>query len=375
MKLTKKRILVLSDWYIPAVNAGGPVRSVSAIVSALKSEFDISVLTSDRDFGDSKPFSEIKTNVWLKKEEYRLKYISPDVLQKTIKAEINQNYDKIYLNSLFSIHFTLFPLWAIESVKKPNVIIAPRGMLGKGALGLKSFKKKSFIQIAKAIRLFKEVTWHASTHLESKEILDVFPNANVVALENLSSCKPEGYVESNKQKGKLKLVFISRISIKKNLLYLLEMLNSLDESNIYLDIYGPIEDKEYWTECSTAIESNSQICYKGVIQPHDLHKVLIKYDLFVLPTLNENFGHIILEALNSSLPLLLSNQTPWLKLKELGVGVDIPLTNETIWKQTLLHFLHMETHEYQRIRRTAWEYGQKKLDQQYLIKEYIKLFS
>ncbi len=375
MKLTKKKILVLTDWYLPAVNAGGPVRSVAAIVSALKNDFEISVLTSDRDFGDSKSFREIETDVWSNKEGYRLQYVSPDFLSESIKDESNKPYDKIYLNSLFSKYFTLSALRAIKSVDKHKVIIAPRGMLGEGALGLKAFKKKTFLGLAKAIGLYNNVTWHASTELETTEIVAIFPKAKVVALENLSSCIPEEYVFSSKAQGTLKMVFVSRISIKKNLLYLLQLISEIGEEKISLDIYGPIEDQDYWGKCLALLAENSTIQYKGVIQPDELHGVLKEYDLFVLPTLNENFGHIILEALNSSLPLLLSNNTPWLNLKEGGVGIDLPLDDQIEWKKTILGFLQMSATEYEHMRKSAWEFGQKKLNQQYLKKEYVNLFS
>jgi glycosyltransferase involved in cell wall biosynthesis len=375
MKLTKKKILVLTDWYLPAVNAGGPVRSVAAIVSALKNDFEISVLTSDRDFGDSKSFQGIETDVWLNKDGYRLQYVSPDFLSVSIKEESNKAYDKIYLNSLFSKYFTLSVLRAIKSVDKNKVVIAPRGMLGEGALGLKAFKKKTFLRLAKAIGLYNKVTWHASTELETTEIVAVFPKANVVALENLSSCIPEEYVPSSKAQGRLKMVFVSRISIKKNLLFLLQLMTEIGEEKISLDIYGPIEDQDYWDKCLTLLSKNSAVQYKGVVQPDALHSVLKGYDLFVLPTLNENFGHIILEALNSSLPLLLSNNTPWLNLKVGGVGVDISLDDNSEWKKTVLEFLQMPATEYEQIRKSAWEFGQKKLNQQYLKKEYVKLFS
>lgn len=375
MKLTKKKILILTDWYLPAVNAGGPVRSVAAIVSALKQNFEISVLTSDRDFGKDHSFEGIETDVWLTKEEYRLQYVSPDFLKKTITIETEKAYDKIYLNSLFSKYFTISALRAIKTRDKHKVVIAPRGMLGEGALGLKAFKKKIFLGLAKAIGLYDNVIWHASTDLEKLEITRVFPNANVVALENLSYCIPEKYVSSSKVEGALKMVFVSRISIKKNLLFILQLIAEIGKEKISLDIYGPIEDQDYWSKCLALITENPAVHYKGVIQPVELHAVLKEYDLFVLPTLNENFGHIILEALNSSLPLLLSNNTPWLHLSEGGIGADLSLDEGSVWKKTLLDFLQMRTTEHEQLRKSAWAFGQKKLDQQYLVKEYVKLFS
>ena len=375
MKSAKKRLLILTDWYTPAVKAGGPVRSVSAIVDALKSEFDISVLTSDRDFGDTIPFKGIETNSWIQKKDYRVQYISPNRLESTIKSETELEYDKVYLNSLFSKHFTINVLRLLNKSRKSSVVLAPRGMLAQNALGLKRVKKKVFLTLAKTTRLFSNITWHASTDLEKQEILAIFPSAEVISLENLAACKPSEFQPISKEDGVLKMVFVSRISPKKNLLFLLELLDNFQNENITLDIYGPKEDLNYWEKCQLKIGTLKGVTYKGVLQHYELQTTLCKYHLFVLPTLNENFGHIILEALNSSLPLLLSDNTPWLQLKEKGIGASLSLNTPNEWVFIIKSFIDMNEENYGGTRQRAWQYGQNKLNQEDLLKEYIQLFS
>ena len=56
-----------------------------------------------------------------------------------------------------------------------------------------------------------------------------------------------------------------------------------------------------------------------------VNEVFAEHDLFLFPTLGENFGHVICEALIAGCPVLLSDQTPWRNLEEAGVGWDIPL--------------------------------------------------
>jgi len=374
--LNRKKLLILSDWYIPAVNAGGPVRSVSAIVSALKEAFDISLLTSDRDFGSDEKFPNIEVDVWINKDGYRLQYISPSKLNETIKREVLSDYEKIYMNSLFSVPFTLNPLRSLsKSDKRGKVILAPRGMLGKGALELKSIKKNVFLFLAKTIGLYKDITWHASTILEKNEIQQVFGNQNrIISIENLAACKPEKFIELVKEKGQLKLIFVSRISPKKNLLYLLDILNKI-ENKLELHIYGPIEDETYWLKCQTLISrSFHSIIYKGIIKPHSLSRTIGNYHLFVLPTLNENFGHIILETLNSSVPVLLSDQTPWLNLENQFAGKDLTLKSKNEWVKWLDKFYSMGNLDYQKWREGAWTMANKKLEQNELVIEYINMF-
>ena len=51
--------------------------------------------------------------------------------------------DVIYLNSLFSVPFALQPLRAAKSLGI-RVVLAPRGMLGAGALGHQARKEEAF---------------------------------------------------------------------------------------------------------------------------------------------------------------------------------------------------------------------------------------
>ena len=60
--------------------------------------------------------------------------------------------------------------------------------------------------------------------------------------------------------------------------------------------------------------------------PHEeVRKTLADYDLMLFPTLGENFGHVIFEALAAGVPVLVSDQTPWQDLDARGSGWVRPL--------------------------------------------------
>ena len=50
-------------------------------------------------------------------------------------------------------------------------------------------------------------------------------------------------------------------------------------------------------------------------------------DLFLLPTRGENFGHAIFDALEVGLPVLISDQTPWRELEQIGAGWSLSLAD------------------------------------------------
>ena len=54
-----------------------------------------------------------------------------------------------------------------------------------------------------------------------------------------------------------------------------------------------------------------------------------KNDLFFFPTKNENFGHVIIEALQAGLPVVTSDRTPWNVIASMKIGACLPLANTT----------------------------------------------
>ena len=99
----------------------------------------------------------------------------------------------------------------------------------------------------------------------------------------------------------------------KNLNFFLNVLLKID-TKIEFTIYGPIGDLIYWDQCLNLIDklpANINIKIKKEVPNYQVHSIFKKYDLFVFPTLGENFGHVIFESLKANTPVLVSDQTPW----------------------------------------------------------------
>jgi hypothetical protein len=60
----KSRILIFIDWYKPGFRAGGPIRSISNLVSQLNTNYEFYIITRDTDYLETTPYSNIKTNEW-----------------------------------------------------------------------------------------------------------------------------------------------------------------------------------------------------------------------------------------------------------------------------------------------------------------------
>jgi glycosyltransferase involved in cell wall biosynthesis len=337
------RVMVFIDWFYPAFKGGGPIKSVHNIVTTLKEEIDFLIVTSDHDVDGTK--LNIESNQLIEKDGFQVIYLPKEEQSITRYRQLQELFKPthIYYNSLFSFYFTLLPyrLFRAASVKQ---IIAPRGMLGKGALSIKPLKKRLFLLMSKYFFFRKDTLWHASTEQEATEIRTHFgKTAKLIIAQNISNTPQARKTEDNfKRERHLKLLFYSRISSKKNLLFLIELFDKLRElENLSLDIFGPLEDKRYWEKCELQLQKDKRINYKGLIQPDKLVEVLHRYHYSVLPTLHENFGHTIAESISAGLPVIISDNTPWKELEKEQVGYELSLSDSKEWKE-LLQDLYLE---------------------------------
>lgn len=375
MLRNKIKIIVFIDWFYPAYKAGGPLKSVFNLVQALKKEFDFSIVTSNSDLDGE--LLEVVTNEWTSYEGIDVIYLTKEKQRRKVYRAIfeEKKADVVYYNSLFSKNFTLKPYRALKKYDATQ-IIAPRGMLGSGALAIKPLKKKAFIKVSK--RLFfssKKTVWHATSEQEAAEIhLAYGKNAKIKVAQNLSSIKVDRH-SFQKKSGELKLVFLSRLAEKKNLLFALELMQELkEEIGLRLDIYGPIEEESYWKKCKAIIEMDDRIQYKGVVKPQDIATRLQQYHFYILPTLHENYGHSIVEALLAGLPIVISKSTPWRNLKKEGVGADLDLGDKVEWLEYLKEALALSQESYGQMVQNCYAYVEEHILSAKTIEDARKVF-
>ena len=378
--MKKTKIIIFIDWFLPGFKAGGPIISISNFINQLSNDFEISVVTSDRDFRDKNAYRDINTGVWIKKKNFRIMYLknrNQNII--TYNDLLNEKlYDYIYLNSLFSLKFTLYPL-LIAKFKKIKIVLAPRGMLGKGALKIKYLKKKAFILLLRLTRIFSTITWQATSISEASNISYHFgKNANVKLVSNLSSHNKLRFEKKHKKKNKLNLFFLSRISKKKNLHQALIFLKQIENKyKINFSLIGPIEDESYWNKCKLIISKlpkNIKVDYLGPVPNHELSVFLKKFHVLLFPTLNENYGHVIIESLQFGNPVIISNNTPWSNLKRKKIGFDIDLNNTEDFIGSIIYFAKMHQDTFNIWSKNSFDYAKQIQHNEQKIKQYQHLF-
>ncbi len=355
-------ILVFIDWYLPGYKAGGPVQSIANLVDRLPYEFYI--VTSIFDHASNTPYSGIEPNQWHKRRHNEnVMYLKRGTTHALIGQILQEHsFDRIYINSLFSLKFALIPLLSLKLKGfSYKVILAPRGMLKPGALTLKAGKKKWFLKAAKTLNLFNAITWAASNETEKQEILKHFGrNCRVMVAPNLSKQPLIRNSVPEKISGNLHLFTVARVSPEKNILGGIEFLNHTQNGHINWDIYGTLQNDDYLTSCRQAAKTNPrlQINFKGEVPPEQIRQVSEAYHFMYLPTLGENFGHAIAESFLTGVPVIISDKTPWQAIESEGAGWALPL-DEKRFGEVLQGCIDLDNDDYLRLCNGAASYGQK----------------
>ncbi|AZC20639.1 glycosyltransferase family 4 protein [Pseudomonas sp. CMR5c] len=381
----KVRILTFVSYYLPGYKAGGPLRTLANMAENLGDSFEFWIVTRDRDQGESQAFDSVCINQWQEIANAHVYYISPERCGIQNIAEIisSTDHDLIYLNSFFDPTFTLKPLLALKFLLasyKP-IILAPRGEFSEGALIIKPFKKKLYIKLIS--RFYKGVKFQVSSNYEKSDTLRTLPwlqeKDTYIAIdlaEKPTATLPMSTTRTFSTEQSIRLIFLSRICKMKNLDYALSVLSKVT-SQICLDIYGPQEEPDYWSECEVLIRdlpANIQVNYCGNVMPEHVKPTFAAYDLFFFPTKGENYGHVIAESISVGTPVLLSDQTPWRDLENEGLGWDYPLDDPLQFARAIERFASIPVEERKLRRDLVYKKAVEKLSDQSAIESNKQLF-
>lgn len=379
MKQTKN-IICFIDWYTPGYKAGGITTAFVNFVAAMKQYYSFYVITRNNDYTEDVPYKDIESNTWVKiNENEHVCYVSKDFINsqniKKIMKEVP--FDFIYINGIYSYWFSLFP--AIFSRKHAGIIINPHGMLSQHAIAVKSFKKDIFIKLANLTGLYKNVTFHVADESEANAVAAQIKTYKAIKIAFQFPRKVNEIVK-NISREKLPLILnllcIARIAPEKNIHYILEIFEKCTYK-VRLDLYGPVYNEEYWQQCKAIINrlpGNIIVNYRGSIESTKVIETIPGYHFMFMPSTGENFGHVILEALQTGTPVIISDRTPWRNLEEKGVGWDIPLDKPEKFVEVIEYCAAMGQEEYNAMSARAFEFAKKVTEDPAVLEANRKLF-
>jgi len=332
-----KTVLIFIDWYYPAFKAGGPITSIVNLVKLLKDQYRFYIVTGDMDLGSDKKLTGISTNQWVGgKDGEKILYIKDAQLTKkmfnTIIEETNPNI--LFLNSLFSKNFSLQPLYYAKN-SNLKITLSPRGMLHPQAVSQKSLKKRVFIALLKKSNAFKKVIFLATNKSEEQYIQNHGFKNQIAIVPNIPDLT---HINSpSKTLFKPEIIIVSRIAEEKNSLFALETLHHL-KTDVAVHWIGEGKSTSYthlFNSKAKALPSNITFNHHGSLSKGQIHKYLNASSFFFLPTLGENFGHAIFEALSAGCPSVIGENTPFREIEKHKAGYIANLNSSKITSQIL----------------------------------------
>ena len=157
----------------------------------------------------------------------------------------------------------------------------------------------------------------------------------------------------------------------------MDILQRVKTGKVRFDIYGIIEDQDYWKECREKIKklpAHISVRYCGIVKPDHVMQTLQNYDVFLFPTKGENYGHVIYEALCAGCVPVVSDTTPWDVLTEKGAGEIISYNDIEGFRKKIEEYLEMESQEIVIRKMNAVQLAEEKYKQSLEDSGYRELF-
>lgn len=325
-------VVVVMDHFLPGEQAGGPITTIKNLLSGDASN-EFLIVTSNRDL-DGTLYVDVLVGEVQGVAGCAVLYVSDLTPRSIVRACRRFGARVVYLNSFFSpVSVSFLSAKRLGYWSEGSVALAPRGEFSIGAMRHHFLRKRMYLRMFKFANIGREIDfYHSSTDVEAAELRTWLGGVDVQVAEDPivvhSRDLALGASLSREGEGREdRIVFVSRIVPKKNLLGALEIVGGLPGPFLFR-IFGFIEDDAYFRECMDWAKANLNgdqvVEYGGPLARELVSQVFADSDVFLFPTQGENFGHVIPEALAAGCPVVVSDRTPWFDFGSEGVGSVVP---------------------------------------------------
>lgn len=329
------RILHVVPSYYPAVRYGGPIYSVHGLATASAAAgHDVDVFTTN---ADGPHALDVPTDRWVDVEGVRVRYFARTWPLRLFRAPemaraalaMLGDYDVVHIHAVF-----LWPIFTMaRACRRAGVpyILSPRGMLVKQLFAARSgLVKRLWMRLFDRRTLEQAAALHLTAQAEREELV-----AFGYCLPPLAVI-PNGVAPVNSAAGRVPaecaaigdtpfLLSLGRINWKKNLPTLVAALARSGQAHLKLVVAGNDEDGDL-AAVRAAIDDHGVadrviIIARSVIGA-EKEALFAHCSAFVLPSLSENFGNVVVEAMAHGAPVIVSDQCGVAEVvREAGCGL------------------------------------------------------
>jgi glycosyltransferase involved in cell wall biosynthesis len=220
-------------------------------------------------------------------------------------------------------------------------LFTPHGMLDPWSLSQSRLKKRIYL----ALRLRPDLSRASGLHFADELERDLAAGAalptptlvekHVVDLSEFQTLPPRNqFRDRYPQLGDRPIVlFLSRLHAKKGLDLLIPAFARLRSTNASLVLAGPAGEayQLHLTELAREHGVLNRVLFTGMLYGLDRVAAMVDADVFVLPSHQENFGIVVIEALAAGTPVVISDQVNiHRQITEANVGQVVPMDVDAI---------------------------------------------
>ena len=328
-------ILHVAPAFYPALVYGGPMRSIYDLCRALADAGDtVRVLTTDANGPEriTAPAGREVPLVTSSGSSIRVLYarrrarhtVSPELL-RALPGRMRWA-DVAHLTAVYS--FPTLPTLLAARMTGTPLVVSPRGSFGSWGQRHHRARKVPFNVLLR--RLARGVTFHATAASEAADIRKVMGDVRIATVPNgvdaseFATLPSDGgawlrHAASLKPEDGPLIGCLGRIHEKKGLDRLVRAVPGLRERWPHLQVVlaGPDDGLEQARLTAVAAREGvrDRVHFLGGMYGPERIAFLSGLDVFVLPSLDENFGNAIAEALAAGTPVVASRHCPWPELE------------------------------------------------------------
>lgn len=335
------KILHVTPAYYPAIYWGGPIFSVYALNNALARLRDVSlkVLTTDTAGPQLEDrLDRINLVALYPNQEVIMTHriagadVSIELLRK-LPALIRWA-DVVHLTATYS--FPTIPTLVLCRIFNKPLVWSPRGAIQDAHEWEGSRRrqlKRVWERICNTLIRRGKVVTHTTSERERVATQERLPRAAAVIVPNGVDV-PEVLPERNwLPDGRLRLMYLGRLSPKKGIENLLHAIARIDAPTISLTIYGA-GDVVYATSLEELAGRlgllGKSVFFAGNVDGEAKSAAFTSADVCVVPSHTENFCMVVAEALAHGVPVIASRGTPWAEIEEKRCGLWVDNSPESL---------------------------------------------
>lgn len=213
------------------------------------------------------------------------------------------NYDVYHF--YFGLPTAILALYVHFVLRKPY-IVALRGSDVPGYDNTKWYMRP----LHAALRPLSRFLWRAASSVTvlTKSLQDLVretaPDLNSVIIGNGIDSVRFPYAPLASRSTGIRLISVCRMVPRKGLEFLIEAMQELKQDGMVLELVGSGEDERRIAELIRNRGLEQHVMLSGYVAADHLHTHYHRADIFVLSSLSESFGQVLLEAMSCGLPIV-----------------------------------------------------------------------